>query len=79
MALNSDLEKLRIWAWQWKMKFNADKTEEFVFTCKGSKPVHPTLKLGSSDISAKIEHEHLGMTLDSKLDFQSHVREAVVK
>ena len=25
-ALNSDLEKLPIWAWQWKMKFNADKT-----------------------------------------------------
>ena len=78
-ALNSDLEKLRIWAWQWKMKFNADKTEEVVFSCKRNKPVHPTLKLGSSDISAKIEHKHLGMILDSKLDFQSHVREAIVK
>ena len=78
-ALNSDLEKLRIWAWQWKMKLNADKTEEFVFSCKRNKLVHPTLKLGSSDISAKIEHKHLGMILDSKLDFQSHVREAIVK
>ena len=79
LALNSDLEKLRIWAWQWKLKFNADKTEEVVFSCKRNKPVHPTLKLGSSDISAKIEHKHLGMILDSKLDFQSHVREVVVE
>ena len=78
-ALNSDLEKLRIWAWQWEMKFNADKTEEVVFSCKRNKPVHQTLKFGSSDISAKIEHKHLGMILDSKLDFQSHVREAIVK
>ena len=55
------------------------KTEEVVFSCKWNKPVYPTLKLGSSDISAKIEHKHLGMILDSKLDFQSHVREAIVK
>ena len=25
--MNSDLERVRLWAWQWKMKFNADKTE----------------------------------------------------
>ena len=79
LALNSILQTLRIWAWQWKMKFNADKTEEVVFSCKRNKPVHPALKLGSSDISAKIAHKHLGMILDSKLDFQSHVREAIVK
>ena len=47
-----------------------------MFPCK---LVHPTLKLCSSDISAKIEHKHLGMILDFKLDFQSQVREAIVK
>ena len=61
------------------MKFNPDKTEEVVFSCERNEPVHPTLKLGSSDISKTIEHKHLGMILDSKLDFQSHVREAIVK
>ena len=44
-ALNSDLEKLRIWAWQWKMKFNADKTEEVVFSCKRNKPAIQPLSL----------------------------------
>ena len=61
------------------MKFDADKTEEVVLSSKQNKPVHPTFKLCSSDISAKIEHKHLGMILDSKLDFQSHVIEAIVK
>ena len=79
LALNNDLENLRLWAWQWKMKFNADKTEEVVFSCKRNKPAHPSLKLGSSDIIAKTEHKHLGVILDSKLDFQSHVREGIVK
>ena len=78
LSLNNDLENLRIWEWQWKMKFNADKTEEVVFSCKRNKPAHPSLKLGSSDIIAKTEHKHLGVILDSKLDFQSHVIEAIV-
>ena len=32
--INSDLERVRLWAWQWKMKFNADKTEEVIFSSK---------------------------------------------
>ena len=24
-VLNRDLEKVRLWAWQWKMQFNAEK------------------------------------------------------
>ena len=26
-----DLERLRLWSWQWKMHFNAEKTEEVIF------------------------------------------------
>ena len=77
-ALNSDLEKICTWAWQWEMKCNADKSEEVLFSCKRNKPTHPTPKLGSSDIIAKIEHKHLGMILDSKLHFRSHIREVIV-
>ena len=32
--LNADLDKVQIWASQWKMQFNANKTEEVVFSCK---------------------------------------------
>ena len=34
LDLNGDLEKIRMWAWQWKMLFNADKTEEVIFSRK---------------------------------------------
>ena len=51
-ALNINLEKIRTWACQLKMKFYADKTEEVLFTCKRNKPTHPTLKLGGSIIIA---------------------------
>ena len=27
-ALNRDLERVSLWAWQWKMQFNIEKTEE---------------------------------------------------
>ena len=77
--MNYDLEKIKLWAWQWKMQFNTEKTEEVIFSTKRIKPDHPPLKLGDDVISQTLEHKHLGMVLDSKLDFKSHLREAIVK
>ena len=77
--LNRDLELLRLWSWQWKMYFNADKTEEVIFSTKRDKPLHDPLTLGTDDIDRKMEHKHIGIVLDSKLSFQSHIREAILK
>ena len=77
--MNSDLERVRLWAWQWKMKFNADKMEEVIFSSKRLKSAHPPLFLGGNEVTVKAEHKHLGMILDSKLDFQSHTKEAITK
>ena len=77
--LNRDLEKVQIWAWQWKMKFNTEKTEEVIFSVKGVKPIHPPLLFGCDDVARMSEHKHLGMILDSKLDFQGHIKEAIQK
>ena len=79
LQLNEDLETVELWAWQWKMHFNAEKTEEVVFSCKRFKPNHPPLLLGNSQVTQKMEHKHLGVILDSKLDFQSHTRQAILK
>ena len=38
LQLNEDLETVKLWAWQWKMHFNAEKIEEVVFFCKRFKP-----------------------------------------
>ena len=77
--LNCDLEQIRLWAWQWKMQFNTDNTEEVIFSAKRIKPDHPPLKLGDDTISQTLEHKHLGMVLDLNLDFKSHLRAAIVK
>ena len=37
--LKRDLAKVSLWAWQCKMKFNADKTE-VLFSCNREKPIH---------------------------------------
>ena len=77
--LNRDLERVRLWAWQWKMEFNANKTEEIIFSVKKEKLYHPNLCLGNAEVERKLEHKHLGLILDSKLNFQSHIREAIMK
>ena len=61
------------------MKFNATKTEELLFSWKREKLVHPAFKQGEDIISLKSEHKHLGLILDLKLNFKSHIREAVLK
>ena len=61
------------------MQFNTDKTEEVIFSAKRIKPDHPPLKLDDDIISQTSEHKHLGMVLGWKLDFKSHLREAIGK
>ena len=41
--------------------------------------MHPPLRFGNEEITSKTEHKHLGMILDSKLNFKSHVSEAILK
>ena len=70
---------MRLWAWQWKRQFNVNKTEEVVFSCKKRKPFHPQHLLGNDEVERKSEHKHLGMQLDSELNFLSHIKEAIGK
>ena len=77
--ISEDLDKIEKWAWQWKMEFNADKSEEIIFSTKRKQPFHPPIELGNQAIVRRNEHNHVGVILDSKLNFQSQVREAVIK
>ena len=45
----------------------------------GYRPPNPSLKLGSDEIAIVLEHKHLGVIIDSKLNFKSHIKEAIVK
>ena len=76
---NRDLEKINLWAWKWKMQFNANKMEEVIFSCKRHKINHPKLRLGNDEIASKNEHKHLRLILDSKLDLKSRIRDTILK
>ena len=61
------------------MHFNAEKTEEVIFSTKRNIPLHDSLQPGNGDIARKTMHKHIGMILGSKLSFQSHIREVILK
>ena len=80
--LNSDLSKINESALQWKTSFNPDHTKqvrEIIFSCKTSKRNHPTLMFNNNIVNLTTIHTHLGMTIDSKLSFDEHLKSVLKK
>ena len=78
--LKHDLEKINNWAYQWKMAFNPEPNKqavEVLFSQKHNIPNHPPLN--GSIISKVKVHKHLGLIIDSKLSFVSHINEKINK
>ena len=64
------------------MQFNPDINKhaiQVIFSQKKGTVVHPLIFFNGSEVSTELEHKHLGMILDSKLNFHSHIREAITK
>ena len=62
-----------------EIQCNGNKNEEVVFSYKKVKPCYPQALLGNDIIERKPHHEHLGIQLDSELNFQSHIKEVIEK
>ena len=80
--LNKDLETIRKGASQWKMFFNPDpikQTIEVCFSHKRDKVVYPPLHFNNNDVQSANSQKHLGLVLDSKLDFNEHVNNEIDK
>ena len=80
--LNRDVEVISNWVHQWKMQFNIDKSKhaiQVIFSQKKDAVIHPVVFFNGCEVAVKTEHKHQGMILDSKLNFQSHIREAITK
>ena len=80
--LNHDLNTIHQWAQQWKMEFNPDPSKqatEVLFSCKKSSPQHPQLIFNGAAVANVNEQKHLGLILDSKLSFEKHLNEKIIK
>ena len=75
--LNDDLNRTNNWAFQWKMSFNPDpnkQAQEVLFSRKIQKSSQPSLIFNNNIVTQSLTQKHLGMFLDTKLDFQEHLK-----
>ena len=59
------------------MSFNPDPTkmaQEVLFSRKKSKVIHPSLIFNEKDVSRSEFQKHLGLVLDSKLNFNMYLK-----
>ena len=80
--LNSDLEKIQQWAYQWKMSFNPDlskQAQEVIFSKKRLEVHHPNLYFDGSIVQKSSAQKHLGVILDEKLSFNQHLKYVIDK
>ena len=72
---NSDLEKISKCAFQWKIPFNSDPNKQAIEVRFSSKRD----KENSTDVQIADGQKHLGLILDSKLNFNEHVERKIIK
>jgi hypothetical protein len=80
--LNDDLERIAVWAHQWKMLFNPDISKqavEVIFSRKRDKSILAPLTFNNIPVAQVDETIHLGMTLDSRLTFSTHLENKLAK
>ena len=70
--LNSDLNKIAVWADKWLVTMNPVKTN-VVFSLKRNKQVHHPLFLNSNNVKDAESHTHLGLTLQSSMSWRKHI------
>ena len=75
--LNDDLNRINNWVFQWKMGFNPDpnkQAQEVLVSRKIQKSSQPSLILNDNIVTQSFTQKHLEMILDTKLDFQEHLK-----
>ena len=74
--LNNDLAKISAWQFQSKMNFSPDPTKqarEVIFSRKLENTNHSFLIFSHNTVSLTESQKHLGIALDSRLDFKEHL------
>ena len=82
IQLNKDLKVTSNWAYQWKMLFNPDPNKQALeghFSQKRDRENYPSLTFNSDKVQSVPCQNHLGLILDSKLDFNEHINNKISK
>ena len=80
--LINDLNKISKWAFQWKMLFNPDPSKQAIeirFSHKRDNVSYPSLVFNDNKVQLANSQKHLGLILDSKLDFNEYIDNKINK
>ena len=81
-TLNSGLKSTKNWAYQWKMQFNPDpkkRANEVIFSRKSNTCTYSPVTFSDNNIATCPHRKHVGVALDSKLDFSIHFEQKIRK
>ena len=81
-TLNNDLLLISKWAYNWKMLFNPDPSkpaQEVLFSRKKKTQIYPTISFNNVQVERASHHEHLGILLDEKLNFNQRIDTTILK
>ena len=74
-SLNRDLAKISDWCTSWGMKLNPTKTQSMIMgRSRTEYPHHSSLYINGIALTTTTSFKVLGVTLDSKLTFEDHIR-----
>ena len=71
--LNSDLLKISRWANLWLVKFNPNKNEVMLISCKTNTLAHPPIIMMNQQIQDVQFHKHLGVYFSSDCSWHRHI------
>ena len=78
-SLQSDIDKIQLWADKWLVKFNPSKSESLIISRKWNKPTNPILTMSNVEIPSLDTHKHLGIYLSNNGSWDLHLRSITEK
>ena len=74
-SVKRDLGNVSEWCDLWGMKFNASETMTIIVSRSSTRhPQSPPLTIGRTVLKESDDHDILGVTFDSKMTFEKHLR-----